>query len=118
MRTRTRALPYLVASALAACAGTRGPAADESDGAGLARYFERSLVARAEPVIRRSIAERVYYYTVSPCCDLFNPLYDAAGKYVCSPDGGFTGRGDGQCPAEVRAGASTEESVPNPFYRR
>jgi hypothetical protein len=25
-------------------------------------------------------------------------LYDAAGKSMCAPDGGFSGQGDGKCP--------------------
>jgi len=38
------------------------------------------------------------YYTISPCCDQLNPIYDEDGKYICSPDGGFNGTGDGKCP--------------------
>ncbi|MCB2378582.1 hypothetical protein LGH70_13360 [Hymenobacter sp. BT635] len=39
----------------------------------------------------------VYYETVG-CCDQFSNLYDAKGKVICHPEGGLTGRGDGQCP--------------------
>lgn len=40
----------------------------------------------------------IVYFESSPCCDQFTNLYDASGKLLCHPDGGFTGRGDGQCP--------------------
>ncbi|WP_139925157.1 hypothetical protein [Hymenobacter sp. DG01] len=38
------------------------------------------------------------YYESSPCCDQFTNLYAADGKLLCHPDGGLTGRGDGNCP--------------------
>jgi hypothetical protein len=39
----------------------------------------------------------VVYEVSSPCCDQYNYLYDASGKTICAPSGGFTGRGDGRC---------------------
>ena len=41
---------------------------------------------------------QTYYYFTAPCCDQFTTLYDESCNKVCSPDGGFTGRGDGKCP--------------------
>ncbi len=38
------------------------------------------------------------FYVLSDCCDQYNELYDSECNYLCSPDGGFTGRGDGKCP--------------------
>jgi hypothetical protein len=38
------------------------------------------------------------YYVVMPCCDFFNEVYDDKCKLLGSPDGGFTGRGDGKLP--------------------
>lgn len=38
------------------------------------------------------------YFLISPCCDQYNPLFDAQGKTLCHPSGGIVGRGDGQCP--------------------
>jgi hypothetical protein len=35
------------------------------------------------------------YYVTAPCCDFFTDLYDSTGKLMGHPDGGFTGRGDG-----------------------
>ncbi|WP_400192785.1 DUF6970 domain-containing protein [Hymenobacter sp. B81] len=37
------------------------------------------------------------YYESAPCCDNFSTLYDAKGVVLCRPDGGITGRGDGNC---------------------
>ncbi|MFG6415875.1 DUF6970 domain-containing protein [Roseateles sp. DC23W] len=42
------------------------------------------------------------YLVLSMCCDQFNPLYDAQGRYICAPSGGFAGGGDGRCPAWAR----------------
>lgn len=39
------------------------------------------------------------YYVVSECCDQFNNVYDKDCNVICAPDGGITGRGDGNCPA-------------------
>lgn len=38
------------------------------------------------------------YLFVSPCCDQYNIAYDANCNPVCAPTGGYTGKGDGQCP--------------------
>ena len=38
------------------------------------------------------------YYVAPPCCDQLAKLYDADCNFLCSPDGGFTGKGDGKCP--------------------
>lgn len=46
------------------------------------------------------------YYIPADCCDQLNPLYDEFGKKICSPDGGFTGKGDGRCPDFDRASQS------------
>ncbi len=38
------------------------------------------------------------YYIVMPCCDFFSEVYDSACKFLGSPDGGITGKGDGKLP--------------------
>lgn len=38
------------------------------------------------------------YYLPPRCCDIPGTLFDSQGGKICSPDGGFTGKGDGQCP--------------------
>ena len=41
---------------------------------------------------------RAVFYVPPSCCDVPSALYDADGKLLCGPDGGFTGKGDGRCP--------------------
>jgi len=38
------------------------------------------------------------YYIVMPCCDFFSEVYDDKCKFLGSPDGGITGKGDGKLP--------------------
>jgi len=38
------------------------------------------------------------YLVTADCCDQYNTVYDACLNVLCAPTGGFTGRGDGQCP--------------------
>ncbi len=38
------------------------------------------------------------YYFPPQCCDMFSTLYDENCNVICSPDGGYTGGGDGRCP--------------------
>ncbi len=41
--------------------------------------------------------EDVYLYSMD-CCDMFNPVHRQSDcSYVCAPDGGFAGTGDGAC---------------------
>jgi uncharacterized protein DUF6970 len=37
------------------------------------------------------------YFLPQQCCDVMGVLYRADGSVMCRPDGGLTGRGDGQC---------------------
>ena len=58
--------------------------------------FYHSLIAAT---YRCDLDGKVVYHVEMGCCDIPNPLYDANGSYICSPDGGFTGTGDGSCPS-------------------
>ena len=49
-------------------------------------------------IIRYTYKGETVYYLPPKCCDVPSVLYDAQGNSICSPDGGFTGHGDGQCP--------------------
>ncbi|HNZ37767.1 MAG TPA: hypothetical protein PLS75_08510 [Candidatus Marinimicrobia bacterium] len=40
---------------------------------------------------------QIVYYIPAQCCDQFSTLYNAEGDIICAPDGGFSGRGDGEC---------------------
>jgi hypothetical protein len=48
-------------------------------------------------VHQSSYEGKTVYYIPPICCDIGSELYDETGKLLCSPDGGFTGRGDGRC---------------------
>jgi hypothetical protein len=41
---------------------------------------------------------QVVYFIPERCCDIPSQLYDADCNLVCAPDGGYTGKGDEQCP--------------------
>lgn len=58
---------------------------------------------------------RPAYLVTAPCCDQFNPLYDADDRYVCAPSGGLAGHGDGSCPTWVTAALRGER---DPLTRR
>ena len=45
----------------------------------------------------------VVFYVPPSCCDLPSALYDSNGNFICAPDGGITGDGDGKCPDFIRA---------------
>lgn len=72
----------------------------------LARQIQDGPVSNPpDQFLRHRIEGRSYYYRPARCCDFYSELYDAAGRLVCHPDGGLTGRGDGRCPGLMeRAG--------------
>jgi len=49
-------------------------------------------------ILRYRYRNQVVYYETAPCCDQFTTLYDSRGRVLCKPDGGLTGKGDGNCP--------------------
>lgn len=40
---------------------------------------------------------KTIYLFSSPCCDRYNEAFDQNCNYVCSPSGGYTGKGDRKC---------------------
>jgi hypothetical protein len=46
----------------------------------------------------------VVYYVTAYCCDLPSMLYTEDCEFICSPDGGFSGKGDGNCTATLQRG--------------
>lgn len=48
-------------------------------------------------VLRYDYGGQTVYYISAPCCDQYSQVFDTQGKLVCQPDGGITGKGDGQC---------------------
>ena len=70
--------------------------------------------AQPGPAAPRAVYELPYrggvaYYVQAGCCDQLDPLIDARGVIVCYPTGGFTGRGDGKCLAQLPAVAQRRE---------
>jgi hypothetical protein len=49
-------------------------------------------------IIQYTYNKATVYYLPPRCCDIMSVLYDVDGNILCQPDGGITGRGDGQCP--------------------
>jgi photosystem II stability/assembly factor-like uncharacterized protein len=64
---------------------------------------QEALMWRGQPgrppksIWRYEYKGQVVYYVSAQCCDKANILYDANGNRMCAPDGGRSGRGDGQC---------------------
>jgi len=48
-------------------------------------------------IYRYQYNDQLVYLESAPCCDQFSTLYDKQGKVLCHPEGGITGRGDGNC---------------------
>ena len=46
-------------------------------------------------VYRYQYKGKTVYYVPAICCDFFSDLYDENCTIIAHPDGGFTGRGDG-----------------------
>lgn len=44
------------------------------------------------------------YYIPPYCCDFPSTLLDSNCNFICSPDGGFSGQGDGQCTGTLENG--------------
>ena len=68
--------------------------------------FVEQLIAeiKAEParnppakILRYEYDGQTVYFVPQHCCDMTSELYSSDGERLCAPDGGITGRGDGQC---------------------
>jgi hypothetical protein len=46
---------------------------------------------------RYQYQDEVVFYVPPSCCDVSGELFDESGTFLCAPDGGITGRGDGRC---------------------
>lgn len=52
-------------------------------------------------IARYQFKGRTVYYIPPAAGDQMSKLYGADCELICRPDGGFTGRGDGECPEFV-----------------
>jgi len=67
------------------------------------RAYENGTTRQLLGILRMQRADGQAFYLIdAPCCDQVNPLYDADGRRICAPTGGFAGSGDGKCPGWVR----------------
>jgi hypothetical protein len=96
----------IVAAALAASSLIGACAAADGDAAP-AWIRERAAQLEALPagrppraLYRAQLDGKPIYYLTPTCCDIPSELYDADGKLLCYPSGGFAG-GDGRCPGFV-----------------
>ena len=48
-------------------------------------------------IVRYDYGGQAVYYESAPCCDQNSTVYDTKGNVLCHPEGGLTGKGDGQC---------------------
>jgi len=48
-------------------------------------------------IIRYQYEGQAVYYESAPCCDQQSTVYDTKGQVLCHPEGGLTGKGDGEC---------------------
>jgi len=53
--------------------------------------------ARTRQVVQYMYNGQKVYYLPSAVPDMYGDLLDSACNILCHPDGGITGRGDGQC---------------------
>ena len=56
------------------------------------------LKDRPQKIIEYQYRGERVYMLVAKCCDGYNRVLNFKGESVCSPSGGFSGRGDGECP--------------------
>lgn len=123
MNLRRIAIPMVLALVSSACttASKQAPVLVQASDVGPSPLSflvpPRNLSTLNGTVVRYLSEGKPYYYVRSPCCDLHNHLYDSDGNYLCAPEGGFTGRGDGKCPSGLHLKHSEGVVVFNPFYK-
>jgi len=70
------------------------------------KQYENNPAAAPNEIWRYRFEGRTVYYIPPMPYDIPSTLVSVDGEYICSPDGGLTGAGDGKCPTfiEERAG--------------
>ncbi len=64
----------------------------------IAEFKSEPVGKPQQSIWRYTFNNQTVYYIPAQCCDQFSYLYDKDGDFICSPDGGFLGAGDGNCP--------------------
>jgi hypothetical protein len=73
-------------------------------------FLKQPKDARPYSVTEYLYKGNVVYYVISPCCDWYNPVYNSKCEYLGSPNGGFTGGGDGK-PTDFFALATNKKVI-------
>ena len=67
----------------------------------LRNHIQRILATRKRNpiirIIRYQYEGEAVYYESAPCCDQQSTVYNTKGQVLCHPEGGLTGKGDGEC---------------------
>lgn len=113
-----RAALLLVLLAGCASAPTASTLPEQAPPPARPAFVDRLIAGfEAEPVANPPAAVWQYryrgqdvFYVPPSCCDVPSQVYTADGAPLCQPDGGFSGRGDGQCP-DFAAARSDERLV-------
>ncbi|MBO9661468.1 hypothetical protein [Dokdonella sp.] len=88
-------VPFVAALSFAAAAAPPAPRPPFVDG--LIEGFNALPVGRPPAsIVRYRYRGQLVYFVPARCCDVPSALYDAEGRRLCTPDGGFAG-GDDRC---------------------
>ena len=95
---------YLLLHALLSCSPKAGGQASINDSTPVC-ILKRIEEIKKEPVWSPAAEINEYsyngqtvYLVTADCCDQFITLMSKRCEVLCAPSGGFTGRGDGNCP--------------------
>ena len=61
----------------------------------IAQYAAAPLANPPRSIWRCAYQGKTVYFVPAECCDQYSDLFDAEGRLIGHPDGGFTGTGDG-----------------------
>lgn len=90
-------MPAILVAALLVSTGFAAPPTTPEFVNGLIADFSAMPPARPPvSILRYRYRGKLVYFVPPRCCDLPSALYDADGKRLCAPNGGFAG-GDGRC---------------------
>jgi YHS domain-containing protein len=104
-------LVAVAAMALASCTKIETPAGTPVCIKKKIRQLQKEETENPASVWRYTYnGQTVYYFTAAGCCDKGSSLYDDDCNYICMPDGGFSGGGDGQC-TDFFANRSDDELI-------
>ncbi len=94
-------LIFIISVSIAACTNKNLPQQSDTIPAAIQKKIDDIKKADVQnpPTVVYSYdykGEKVFYFS-APCCDRYSDLFNAKGEIICHPDGGFTGKGDGEC---------------------